>query len=641
MLTKSWSAKDLEKKWGRKLPPDVQRSLPWDVLSVLASGLSDDTKIPRDVLNECIRTRDVSGLFQVADSLDATAYASADLLLQDRLVGELFSKFDFFDSPFNKREKAKLRFFEAEERCREANLRVVHGQKDLSTDQNAVLHSAIRLIEQRILRGKFEVDEILDFARFGPGATLCVKGPFTTEYFKLSEKCPTVSSDAFPYAEALLAHDDKWRAYLQGIHPFDVWGRYTPVKEQAPELGLVDYNKVAFVPKNAKTERSIAIEPYFNVYFQLGIGGMLRKRLYKHCNINLDSQLRNQALAHKGSITGELATIDFSMASDTISRETVRLLLPSEWFDHLDRLRSKNYLMDGVIRPWQKFSSMGNGYTFELETLIFYAIAESACRHLGLDSSDVTVFGDDVVLPTEACALFQSVCVFLGFKVNEEKSYLSGPFRESCGEDYLKGIRVRPVFCKELATVQHVASLANRLSALDRAVGGGSRLDDMLRRAVDLLHRHIPRDVRRLVVGPPSEDSDGYVHTTELATLAGSELVRWNRDLYCWEHPTIRFRPKKLTRRDDAAALWIGFGTSVRKKPIPKQLAIVEGLTSIAGGRFRYLSDFVAEPVPRTITGREIGKLSLPQIVVLMRFGGCSTTRRSVSCVVPKGDCSR
>jgi len=610
MPRQTWSAKDLEKKWGRKLSQDVSRSLPWEVLSVLASGLSDDSKLPRDILTECIRTRDVSGLFQVADSLDATVYASADLLLQDRLVVELFSKFNFHDSPFNKRERAKLRFFEAEERCREANFRVVHGQQALSSDVNAVLHGAIRLIEQRIL-GRFEVNAMLDFARFGPGASLCVKGPFTTEYFKLCEKVPTVSSGAFPYAEALLAYDVKWSAYLQGIHPFDVWGPFLPVKGEGQELGLVDYNKVAFVPKNAKTDRSIAIEPYFNVYFQLGIGGMIRERLYRHCGIDLDSQLRNQTLAHKGSITGNLATIDFSMASDTISRETVRLLLPPEWFDHLDRLRSKHYLMDGAIRPYEKISSMGNGYTFELETLIFYSLAESACRHLNLDSTDVTVFGDDVVLPTDACTLFQTVCEFLGFKVNEEKSFLSGPFRESCGEDYLRGIRVRPVFCKELATVQHVASLANRLSALNRAVGVGSRVNDMLHCAVDLLHREIPRDVRRLVVGPPSDDVDGYIHCTDIAALAGSELVQWNRQLYCWEHPTIRFRPKELQRHNDAAALWIIWGTAVRRSPIPKQEAIVEGLTTLAGGRYRYISDFIAEPVPRKITGREVGRLSL------------------------------
>jgi hypothetical protein len=615
MPKESWSAKDLEMKWGRELSPDVQRSLPWDVLSALVEGLSDDTELPRDALRECIRTRDVSGLFVVADSLDVTVYTSADLLLQDRLVGELFSKFDFPDSPFNKRDKAKLRFFEAEERCREANFRISHKQSSLTSDENAVIHRAIRLIE-RIL-GSFKVSEMLTYSRFGPGSTLCVKGPFTTEYFKLSEKCPTVSSGAFPYAEALLAHDHKWRAYLSGIHPADVVGPYNLVRDEvAPELGLVDYNKVAFVPKNAKTERSIAIEPYFNVYFQLGVGGMIRHRLFRHAGINLDSQLRNQALARKGSITDDLATVDFSMASDTISRETVRLLLPPEWFDHLDRLRSKNYVMEGAIRPYEKFSSMGNGYTFELETLIFYALAASACRCRGVDTQDVTVFGDDVIIPSEVCALFQSVCEFLGFKVNEEKSFVSGLFRESCGEDYLRGISVRPVFCKELATVQHVASLANRLLHLKDVTGGGSRIDKLVDSAVDLLHARIPRDVRRLVVGPPSEDYDGYLHTNDIAVLMGSPFVKWNRDLYAWEHPTIRFRPKKLSRRDDAAALWLNWGTAVRRSPIPKQIAVIEGLTSIAGGRFRYLSDFVAEPVPRRITGREVGKLTLGTTLV-------------------------
>jgi hypothetical protein len=155
---------------------------------VFADGLSDDTKLPRDVLNDCIRNRDVSGLFQVADSLDATVYASADLLLQDRLVAEIFSKFNFHESPFNKRDRAKLRFFEAEERCRETNFRLTHRQQDVSTDVNAVIHSAVRLIEQDVLRGRFIPDEMVGYCRFGPGATLCVKGAFTTEYFKLSEK---------------------------------------------------------------------------------------------------------------------------------------------------------------------------------------------------------------------------------------------------------------------------------------------------------------------------------------------------------------------------------------------------------------------------------------------------------------------
>lgn len=610
MSKRDWSEKDLVNKWGRKLPDDLQRSLPWQVLSQLVLGLSDDTQLPRERLTECIRTRDISGLFEIANNLDVTEYTSSDLLLQDRLVAELFSKYDFADSPFNKRDKAKLRFFEAEERCRETNFRVSRST-GLTNEINSVLHTAIRLID-RIL-GSFDLDAMLRSSRFGPGASLCVGGPFTTEYFKLCEKAPTVFGDAFPYAEALLACDHKWAGYLQGIHPFDIAGPFSPVTGDGIELTVVNHNKVAFVPKNAKTERSIAIEPYFNVYFQLGVGAMIRERLYRYCGINLDSQTRNQALALAGSIDDKLATIDFSMASDTISIETVRLLLPPQWFNHMDRLRCRNYKMEGVIRPYQKFSSMGNGYTFELETLIFYAVASACCTATNISSEDVTVFGDDVVLPTKegTCALFQEVCEFLGFKINEEKSFISGPFRESCGEDYLKGHRVRPVFCKELRTVQHVASLSNRLLALNRAVGFGSRLNVMLCSTVDLLRAHIPRDVRKFVVGPPTEDVDGYIHEDAMEKLSRSPLVKWNRKLFAWEYPTIRFRPKELTRRDDAAALFAIWSTAVRRSPIPKPKVYVEALKKLPFGYTSDLSDFIKEAVPRTITGRKIGRLSM------------------------------
>lgn len=605
MPIKEWSEKDLVNKWGRKLPEHVSRSLPWDVLQILVSGLSEDTKLPRERLNEVISTSDVSGLFSIASSLDVTAYTSADLLLQDRLVCELFSKYDFPNSPFNKREKAKLRFFEAEELCRETNSRLRY-LKGLECDVNRVIHSAIRHID-RIL-GSFKVDELVHSCRHGPGSTLCVSGPFTTEYFKLCEKSPTVSTKAFPYAEALIEHDRQWKAYLHGVHPFDVVGPFEPITGLGVELSIADFNKVAFVPKNAKTERSIAIEPYFNVFFQLGVGGMIRRRLKRH-GINLDSQIRNQMLALKGSITEDLATIDFSMASDTISIETVRLLVPSDWFEHLSRLRSENYVMDGKGRPYQKFSSMGNGYTFELETLIFFAIALSCAEECKLPTDDISVFGDDVIIPSGACTLFIKACNYLGFTINEDKSFTTGPFRESCGEDYLKGSRVRPVFCKELGTVQHVASLSNRLLELNRSLGVGSRVAVVLNSTVNLLRSRIPRDVRRLVVGPASEDVDGYLHTDCLGELSDSKLVRWNRDLQCWEYPTIRFKPRVLKRRDDAMALWLS--RSLKQATVDPRERALRLLEMRLGQRFACLSDFIREADTRQITGRKIGELSM------------------------------
>lgn len=612
MSMKVWSEKDLIKKWGRKLSEDSSRSLPWEILKAFTENLSSDTQLPIDDLKEHIRARDISGLFAVAASFDVTKYTSADLLLQDRLVVDLFSKFDFPDSPFNKREKAKFRFYEAEDNCREANFRVSRSI-GLANRVNAVIHAAIRHIDQ--LLGRFDVDEMLTSARFGPGSSICVKGNFTTEYFKYRCTSPTVSPDAFPYAEALINYDPQWKAYLLEVHPFDVVGPFEPYDGRGVEFSITDFNKATFVPKNAKTERSIAIEPYFNVFFQLGVGGMMRRRLMRY-GINLDSQVRNQALARKGSIDGSVATIDFSMASDTIARETVRLLLPASWFEHLDRLRSKNYLMDGVLTPYQKFSSMGNGFTFELESLIFYALAWASCDVLGLSADDLSVFGDDVTLPTRAVDLYIEVCSYLGFKVNEEKSFTAGTFRESCGEDFLGGFRVRPVFCKELSTVQHVVSLSNRLSELNRSVGFGSRCNDMLSVAVDLLLERVPRDVRRLVIGPPSENVDGYIHTTSIEALSGSELVRWDRRLFAWKHPVIRFAPTKLQRRDDAVALYVLKGLSAEKHLEP--LKIEPKYLRDLSRRYpdHYLNSFIRENVAREINGRKTGNLVLGTALV-------------------------
>ena len=87
---------------------------------------------------------------------------------------------------------------------------------------------------------------------------------------------------------------------------------------------------------------------------------------------------------------------------------------------------------------------MGNSYTFELESLIFFSLAYATCTHLGLSPKNVSVYGDDVVIPVEAMNLFREVLTVCGFIINTDKSYSSGPFRESCGADYLEGLDIRP-----------------------------------------------------------------------------------------------------------------------------------------------------------------------------------------------------
>jgi len=158
----------------------------------------------------------------------------------------------------------------------------------------------------------------------------------------------------------------------------------------------------------------------------------------------------------------DLATIDLSSASDTISKELVWLLLPESWAQALDIARTGDVtLPDGNSIELAKFSSMGNGFTFELESLIFYALARAVCELDGEDTRNLSVFGDDIIVPTGATETLTRVFQLLGFTVNTGKTFSQGPFRESCGADYLFGYSIRPFYQRDLVSDRTLFSMHN------------------------------------------------------------------------------------------------------------------------------------------------------------------------------------
>jgi hypothetical protein len=189
----------------------------------------------------------------------------------------------------------------------------------------------------------------------------------------------------------------------------------------------------------------------------------------------------------------------------------VRFLLPHEWFERLDLCRSKVGFLDGKWLRYEKFSSMGNGYTFELETLIFWSLAISCVQLLGLNPFEVIVYGDDIIVPSLAYDYLIEVLTFCGFTANSSKSFREGPFRESCGKDFYNGHEVRPFFQKEsLSEVQTLFRLANglRRAAFKRAHGLGC--DDTLRRPWWTVVKTLPRPIiQNLRVPAHAGDSDG------------------------------------------------------------------------------------------------------------------------------------
>ena len=363
----------------------------------------------------------------VSSQINPSTYENATEFRLDYFLVESFSKYPYWDLKIDREKTALDKFVAAEQSCKETNTRL-SSLRNYSWETTSVFETARRKIES--LLGPFNWDECVHYFGFGPGGTTRVKKKHADAYYKFS---------GIP--ECTLSAESLGRAALQY---FDLWGN--PISHA---VSIVKGNRVITVPKNAKTDRVIASEPCMNIFIQKGIGGVIRKRL-KRVGVDLDDQTKNQDLAREGSLDNRLVTFDLSSASDTISIELVRTLLPSDWFAAMSSCRSETgVLPDGSYVCYQKISSMGNGFTFELESLIFWALA-SACRHY-LNEKDrrMAIYGDDIIVPSGLTDLLKSTLEFGGFTVNSKKTHVDGPFRESCGKHFFRGSDVTPIYFKD------------------------------------------------------------------------------------------------------------------------------------------------------------------------------------------------
>lgn len=305
---------------------------------------------------------------------------------------------------------------------------------------------------------------------FGPGATTNVKKKDSCFRVKLGAQLEC-SNELAPLMPKLLAtmpslvmhhgkeshcKDEITDQYLEDgqIHL-----EYTRSTSYAVDFAVVP-GRLQFVPKDAKKFRTITIEPGVNTLLQQGYGKWIRKRLQK-AGINLDDNSRNIEGARLGSLFNELATIDFSMASDTIATQMVAFLLPDDWFTCLSMARTRQVEYEGLLINLEKFSTMGNSFTFELESLIFYSLAWAVLHYHHTPKVNLSIFGDDLVLPSSAVSLAELVFAFCGFTINRDKSFSNGPFRESCGSDFYCGIDIRPYYQKEQVSGETLFTLHN------------------------------------------------------------------------------------------------------------------------------------------------------------------------------------
>jgi hypothetical protein len=458
-------------------------------------------------------------------------------LRKARMAVDIIKKADYLPLNSDTTRAAFEKWCHAEKQCYFTNAlidRLDWGASEYSLDPNSPQGLVWRYIPKvrkevtRIL-GEFPDDFGDFFGGFGPGATLSNKKRESSVLHKLSAT-PTITSDAVWFTPA----------FPKRLR--NVWG-------DVSQWSIEEAGRLQFVPKNFKVDRPIMVEPLVNASIQRAIGLHIKKRLLKMTGIDLSTAPeKHKQLALQGSVDGSWATIDLSSASDTIARKLVEVLVDDNWWRVLDCARTKRIY---IGEPWdnypdllyryginevqpclQKFSSMGNGFTFELETVIFYAIAKVVARESGCRVGGV--FGDDIIVGTNAAVKLIQVLEAFGFTVNWEKSYLTGPFRESCGGDYHSGVDVKGVTLKtEPKSVWDWYDLHNRIweSPLHQKWG-------TFHNTLKWIRKRVPKVWRNDV--PPGLGGGGfYSHRPRSKTIGGIHhyrcLVPTTRYMRGWE----------------------------------------------------------------------------------------------------------
>jgi hypothetical protein len=347
-------------------------------------------------------------------------------------------------------------------------------------------------------------------------------------------------------AERLKNHEKSrfpnWPHKLQAIFPYESCGRTVGSDLERPTSHEVA-SRLICVPKTAKGPRLIAAEPTSHQWCQQ----LLLRFLFVQCKkyfgtsfIDFKDQSKSGDMVLEASLSGELATVDLSDASDRLTCWTVERMIRknSSLLTALHAARTR-YIRDEIsyepsFLSLRKFASQGTATTFPVMSLVMLCIALGST--LG-DNERVTwaklrelrtkvrVFGDDIIVPKHGYARLVRAMDLLQLKVNTAKSYVNGHFRESCGTDGYLGFNVTPSSPRTLvadspASCQAVVDTSNNL--FNKGLWYASRT------ALDLLPLSVRKYLR--VVGRNEAGFSG------LSSFIGSDerhlVKRWNTRLH-------------------------------------------------------------------------------------------------------------
>jgi len=369
---------------------------------------------------------------------------------------------------------------------------------------------------------------------FGSGATAGREK--RNERFTVT-KWPTRSETSFPAIFHAVHNESE---PLTGI-------RFLALDEEEPV-------RVVQVPKTLKTPRTISVEPSYTMLMQQSIAkplmSYLESKRFGFRSIRFTDQSVNREWARRGSLDGSIATIDLSDASDLVPLGAVQEIFKvcPAFLQLIEDCRTRTALLpDGRIIDLKKFSSMGSALCFPVESMYFFTIVmyslvrqsgkRPSRRYLQKLASRVAIYGDDILVDSSMASGVEADLEAFGLKVNRDKSFHTGFFRESCGGDYYRGVDVTPLYVRQW---DDTGQLNDPVMRVAQVALSNSFYMKGLWNACDYLRTELVRRMGRI---PYSRVPIGIIH---FASFIRSDNLSWDSNLHGYRVKGISLVPKRV-----------------------------------------------------------------------------------------------
>lgn len=346
-------------------------------------------------------------------------------------------------------------FFEQEKKNSLVNNRFTFDTYDPILDQ--VKRNVLRLIGSQPKFVKcYENYFLADSFNYGPGSSYFFKGNLVNPWDKIKKGKVTLTTGCVPI----------WKHLTEN----------TPFHDK--EILIIEQDTFDFVPKNFKSLRTIAVGNCGNGIVQRVLGKALNHKLKRFFDLSKRPMVHKEVVRICSS-TRSHATIDIKNASNSMCTNVVKKVIPPIWFDYLNKARHHRTQIGEMVHDLSLFSSMGNGFTFELESILFYAILMTLPNNKLLEMrpgeipgtnaivGDISIFGDDIICRAEDVPLLTQRLKHFGFEVNTQKSFWGESwFYESCGADFFAKADVTPYYLNGKVSRSNLQSLYGQCNTI-------------------------------------------------------------------------------------------------------------------------------------------------------------------------------